>query len=136
MDYSTAEEHVDAWAPSPEHNRTSFESPSSPPFPATTEHEQEAAHEQPFATEEGLQQSSTGNGDSQHPPPEPQTRDPPTKALPTREQQRARRTRQDRPQYKLQAKITSVERNGRKDPILKFDVYVRAALLSHSLSFS
>lgn len=31
------------------------------------------------------------------------------------------------PQYKLQAKVTALERTGRKDPILRFDVYVRAA---------
>lgn len=29
-------------------------------------------------------------------------------------------------QYKLQAKITGLERSGKKDPILKFDVYVRS----------
>ncbi len=28
------------------------------------------------------------------------------------------------PQYKLQAKITGLERPGRKDPILRFDIYV------------
>ncbi len=28
------------------------------------------------------------------------------------------------PQYKLQAKITALERSGRKDPIFRFDVYV------------
>ena len=33
--------------------------------------------------------------------------------------------RQNVPQYKLQAKITSLERTGRKDPILRFDVHVR-----------
>ncbi len=32
--------------------------------------------------------------------------------------------RQHVPQYKLQAKITGLERAGKKDPILKFDVYV------------
>ena len=32
--------------------------------------------------------------------------------------------RQNVPQYKLQAKITGLERTGRKDPILRFDVYV------------
>ena len=32
--------------------------------------------------------------------------------------------RQHVPQYKLQAKITGLERSGKKDPILKFDVYV------------
>lgn len=30
------------------------------------------------------------------------------------------------PQYKLQAKVTALERTGRKDPVLRFDVYVRA----------
>ena len=34
--------------------------------------------------------------------------------------------RQHMPQYKLQAKITGLERSGKKDPILKFDVYVCA----------
>ncbi|KAK4624120.1 Vacuolar protein sorting-associated protein 17 [Fulvia fulva] len=33
--------------------------------------------------------------------------------------------RQHQPQYKLQAKITGLERAGKKDSILKFDVYVR-----------
>jgi len=36
--------------------------------------------------------------------------------------------RQNLPQYKLQAKITSLERTGRKDPILKFDVHVGVGL--------
>lgn len=32
--------------------------------------------------------------------------------------------RQNPPQYKLQAKITGLERTGRKDPVLRFDVHV------------
>ena len=32
--------------------------------------------------------------------------------------------RQQVPQYKLQAKITALERTGRKDPVLRFDVHV------------
>lgn len=36
------------------------------------------------------------------------------------------------PQYKLQAKITALERSGRKDPVLRFDVYVRKASESNS----
>ena len=32
--------------------------------------------------------------------------------------------RQNIPQYKLQAKITGLERTGRKDPVLRFDVHV------------
>ena len=31
------------------------------------------------------------------------------------------------PQYKLQAKVTALERTGRKDPVIRFDVYVRSA---------
>lgn len=38
------------------------------------------------------------------------------------QQQQPRRSNQ--PQYKLQAKITGLERTGRKDPILRFDVHV------------
>jgi hypothetical protein len=36
--------------------------------------------------------------------------------------------RQQVPQYKLQAKITGLERTGRKDPILRFDVYVSSLI--------
>ncbi|KAI4197580.1 MAG: hypothetical protein LQ350_005813 [Teloschistes chrysophthalmus] len=35
----------------------------------------------------------------------------------------AKNQRQNLPQYKLQAKITSLERTGRKDPVLRFDVH-------------
>lgn len=49
------------------------------------------------------------------------------------ESQRHAATRQQSrqgPQYRLQAKITGLERTGRKDPILRFDVYVRCVLLA------
>lgn len=35
------------------------------------------------------------------------------------------KARPSAPQYKLQAKITGLERTGKKDPILRFDVHVR-----------
>lgn len=38
------------------------------------------------------------------------------------------------PQYKLQAKITGLERTGRKDPILRFDIHVRASVSGYILS--
>lgn len=38
-----------------------------------------------------------------------------------------------RPYYKLQAKITSLERTGRKDPILRFDVHVSQLMSPHDL---
>lgn len=34
------------------------------------------------------------------------------------------------PQYRLQAKITGLERTGKKDPLLRFDVHVRARQLT------
>jgi hypothetical protein len=36
----------------------------------------------------------------------------------------AARQQRNVPQYKLQAKITALERSGRKDPVLRFDVHV------------
>ena len=36
----------------------------------------------------------------------------------------ATRPQRNVPQYKLQAKVTALERSGRKDPVLRFDVYV------------
>lgn len=36
------------------------------------------------------------------------------------------------PQYKLQAKITGLERIGRKDPILRFDVHVRSCWMKRT----
>lgn len=38
--------------------------------------------------------------------------------------------RQNLPQYKLQAKITALERTGRKDPVLRFDVHVSHEVIS------
>ena len=39
------------------------------------------------------------------------------------------REKRPQPQYKLTAKVTGLERNGRKDPVLRFDVYVCDTLL-------
>ena len=44
---------------------------------------------------------------------------------PARYQTGARAQRSAMPRHKLHAKITGLERTGRKDPILRFDVYVR-----------
>jgi hypothetical protein len=50
----------------------------------------------------------------------------PASQEPQRHQQEPARqqSRPQAPQYKLQAKITGLERTGRKDPILRFDIYV------------
>lgn len=42
--------------------------------------------------------------------------------------------RPTQPQYKLQAKITGLERTGRKDPILRFDVHVSHITQGHGRS--
>jgi hypothetical protein len=48
---------------------------------------------------------------------------------PLRSQPQGRQAQETQgPQYKLQAKITGLERTGRKDPILRFDVHVRTLL--------
>lgn len=47
----------------------------------------------------------------------------PDQAQRSQEQQQPRKP--PPPQFKLQAKITGLERTGRKDPILRFDVHVR-----------
>ena len=46
--------------------------------------------------------------------------------------QQARQQRQV-PQYKLQAKITALERTGRKDPVLRFDVNVWNTILGRCM---
>lgn len=52
----------------------------------------------------------------------PPTQGPPA---PNAEQiQQAQAQRPPQPQYKLQAKITGLERTGKKDPLLRFDVHV------------
>lgn len=47
---------------------------------------------------------------------------PPGQNVAPRQDQQPRKTAQ--PQYRLQAKITGLERTGKKDPILRFDVHV------------
>jgi hypothetical protein len=116
MDYSEADEHPEAspWATSPQPTRTSFEAPESPEFAPSDIHQS-----QPDYTQDShVSQSS----DQQEPPQSLPAAEAPVanNAQPKTSPQK----RKDRPHYKLQAKITSLERNGRKDPILKFDVYV------------
>ncbi|KAH8680989.1 hypothetical protein BX600DRAFT_543644 [Xylariales sp. PMI_506] len=72
-----------------------FASPSEPSHPGS---QQEQAHAQPA---EGGPQGSHGQ----------------------QQQEGAQGARPNYPQYKLQAKITGLERTGRKDPILRFDVH-------------
>lgn len=45
------------------------------------------------------------------------------------QRQPSNRSSQGLPQYKLQPKLTGLERQGRKDPILRFDIYVSVSSL-------
>jgi len=79
--------------------------------------------------------ASSNGDDSQHSPvaaqdaPQSQQPQQAQQQAPTQGQQpqRYHGTRPQRQQqhYKLQAKVTGLERNGKKDPVLRFDVYVR-----------
>jgi hypothetical protein len=126
MDYSVEDDNPESspWATSPQHNRTSFETPQSPGFASSIPQQNEYA-----ANHDGETFSASHNVDdedateSEHPQGRPQDPSGQTAAPPLK-QAPAKRTRQERPHYKLQAKITGLERNSRKDPIFKFDVYV------------
>lgn len=54
----------------------------------------------------------------------------PRSQLPARYQTGARQNARPGPAYKIQAKITGLERTGKKDPILRFDVHVSRVLVA------
>lgn len=148
MDYSTTpagdSDHLagaSPWATSPNPDRTSFDHPTSPlppqsPYAEIAEHESQGfaaerpppdSPEQSLATskvsENGSEGPTSPTSPTQHHPQQPQQRG---QSDQSRNQERQRyRPRQNAPQHKLQAKVTGLERTGRKDPILRFDVYVR-----------
>jgi hypothetical protein len=71
------------------------------------------------------EQQPTYPGQQQQGQPQQQYQAQPHRSEPQRYHQTNRQVQQSQaPQYKLQAKITGLERTGRKDPILRFDVYV------------
>ncbi|GAP82626.1 putative PX domain-containing protein [Rosellinia necatrix] len=85
---------------------------------------------QPSEQSEPSQQAGLGSGPEaqqsapqQQPPPQggPPSNAAPSDAQGTQQGQQPRRP--PGPQYKLQAKITGLERTGKKDPILRFDVH-------------
>ncbi|KAF2674472.1 vacuolar protein sorting-associated protein [Microthyrium microscopicum] len=127
MNFSGADDHPEAspWATSPQPNHTTFAaaaavSPSFPPAQESPEldHSQ-LDDERPFAspTQDSHHIPDSSEQDAPHP------QEPRVQSAPAPTQASAKRQRQERPQYRLQAKVTGLERNGRKDPILKFDVY-------------
>ena len=150
MDYPGA--GTSPWASSPDASRTSFggDVPQADlPGPAVHQHESEvggsgAAHKGEGQQEQNYsyhgqpgswspeQQHQWQQHQQQHQQQRPQQQDP--QRPPGEENRRPQsaryhgvppQQRQHVPQYKLQAKITGLERSGKKDPILKFDVYVR-----------
>jgi hypothetical protein len=144
MDYSAHDpDHPggrDPWASSPQANRSSFGQPPTTDIPSSPL----PPHASPYR-EGGEQYGYMGDQDAQSRPgtaPEngdylqqPQTPglDAPRSPQPQQGQQQGQQpqryhgTRPQRQQqhYKLQAKVTGLERNGKKDPVLRFDVYVR-----------
>lgn len=72
-----------------------------------------AIEQPPYASQQSQQQQQQYNQQGRSP-------------LPARYQTGARQhARQPAPVYKIQAKVTGLERTGKKDPILRFDVHVR-----------
>lgn len=151
MDYSAHDpDHPaggDPWASSPQHNKTTFaqpptsDIPSSPLPPQASPYSQGSEHYGYMGDQESARPGTASeNGDTAQPQPQSPRRAAPADAQqhpPTAQgrpgqpgnQQPQRyhgtRTQRQQPQYKLQAKVTGLERTGKKDPILKFDVYVR-----------
>jgi hypothetical protein len=143
MDYSAHDpDHPggrDPWASSPQANRSSFGQPPtndipSSPLPAQASPYREGGEQYGYMGDQDAQSrpgTAPENGDHQQ---EPHMfgQDAPRSAQPQQGQQpqRYHGTRPQRQQqhYKLQAKVTGLERNGKKDPVLRFDVYVRLDL--------
>lgn len=145
MDYSTVPDTPDLhgqspWgSSSPRASRTSFPRAEDPPSPSTPSRDQTTYQPQAESPPNIFSQKSPG-GHEQHaeqepppplhsevnngPAPLPQQSQQPQQKPGAARYQAARQHRQP-PQYKLQAKITALERTGRKDPVLRFDVYVR-----------
>lgn len=148
MDYSAHDSDLpgggDPWASSPQHNRQSFgqppttDIPSSPLPPQASPYGQGSEQYGYMGDQDAQNRPNTAseNGDhSQHQQvagqdaPQSQQHPQAQQQVPAQGQQpqRYHGTRPQRQQqhYKLQAKVTGLERNGKKDPILRFDVYVR-----------
>ncbi|KAH6111801.1 protein sorting-associated protein 17 [Parastagonospora nodorum] len=147
MDYSAHDSDLpgggDPWASSPQHNRQSFgqpptsDIPSSPLPPQASSPYGQGSEQYGYMGDQDAQNrpnTASSNGDHSTQPPvaaqdAPQSQQPQQaqQQAPTQGQQpqRYHGTRPQRQQqhYKLQAKVTGLERNGKKDPVLRFDVY-------------
>ncbi|KAJ9639346.1 Vacuolar protein sorting-associated protein 17 [Coniosporium apollinis] len=142
------------WATSPQRNRPSYgprtsDIPPSPLPPQSPYLETDPRQEREALSESGTTAGAGENGDAEHRQRESaaQSNQPDSPLQQQYNQQQyqqqqspygpdshrhepqryhhPQRPRQNIPQYRLSAKVTGLERTGRKDPILRFDVYVR-----------
>jgi hypothetical protein len=140
MDYSAHDpDHPggrDPWASSPQANRSSFGQPSandipSSPLPPQASPYHEGGEQYGYMGDQDAQSrpgTAPENGDHLQQQQVP-GQDAPRSPHAQQGQQQPQRYHGNRPQrqqqhYKLQAKVTGLERNSKKDPILRFDVYV------------
>jgi hypothetical protein len=143
----------DPWATSPQHDRSTFnqannsshEAPPTnsfhqPPAPDGDDQQDDQNPQLPpqnnqYSSQQHQQQSYDNStrqepqryhhARPQHPPQQySHNQQPPPQSYQQQQQQQQMQPPQPRKQYKLQAKITALERTGRKDPVLRFDVYV------------
>ncbi|KAF9737681.1 hypothetical protein PMIN06_011898 [Paraphaeosphaeria minitans] len=147
MDYSAHDpDHPaggDPWASSPQHNKTNFgqpptnDIPSSPLPPQASPYGQDTQNYGYMGDQNshGRPITASENGDPTRPQSQGLRQD--GQAAQQRHQaaaqgqqgpQQPQRYHGNRPQkpqtqYKLQAKVTGLERTGKKDPVLRFDVY-------------
>ncbi|PVI04615.1 vacuolar protein sorting-associated protein Vps17 [Periconia macrospinosa] len=140
----------DPWASSPQQSRSTFaqpptsDIPSSPLPPQASPYGDGSDHYGYLGSNRPESRPSTAgeNGDAppsahdetaspQHHPQQQQPAHPAANTQPGQQGQQSQqpqryhgnRPQRQQPQYKLQAKVTGLERTGKKDPILKFDVY-------------
>ncbi|KAG9778351.1 vacuolar protein sorting-associated protein Vps17, partial [Aureobasidium melanogenum] len=153
MDYSSAianDAGRDPWASSPQHDRSTFPQANNHDVPSTNslshqppapdgddehydENSQLPAQNNQYPSQQHQPQSYDNSTRSepqryhharpQHPPQQPSHQQQPPQNYQQQQQQQQQQPQQPRKQYKLQAKITALERTGRKDPVLRFDVY-------------
>lgn len=138
MDYSTADadDHHGAspWASSPQQNRFGSEVHDVPPspLPAGAQYD-DSLNSRPATADSEAQVPiaaapvpAAENGESRQRQETQQEGAPATQArVPAGQRYKGQgREKRPQPQYRLTAKVTGLERNGRKDPILRFDVYV------------
>ncbi|KAH0354315.1 vacuolar protein sorting-associated protein Vps17, partial [Aureobasidium melanogenum] len=151
MDYSSAianDAGRDPWASSPQHDRSNFPQTNNHEVPPTsslshqppapdgddehyddnsqlpTQNNQYASQQQqsqPYDNSTRPEPQRYHHARPQHPPQQPSHHQQPPQNY--QQQQQQQQPQQPRKQYKLQAKITALERTGRKDPVLRFDVY-------------